>query len=143
LLTVFAAIGLVVIILAYNAGAARRVSPSTRTIAPSVFAQSLPVIPIKLGVHKAAWGEGYVVTFVNDGERYLKFTVTHKRTTLNQGGTFELRLQPNTSVEQGWNEGHTFYPGDTVIIEHPEFSRREIIVDPSQKVGFRLVTGTL
>lgn len=136
-------VGVIAVVVAYNAGAARRVSPKAGTSTPSAFTVQRPVVPIKVGVRKAGMGDGYVLTFANDGERHLKFTVTHKRTTLNQQSSFSLRLDPGRSIEQGWNEGHTFYPGDTVVISHDDFSNRELIVDPSQKTGFRLVTGSL
>lgn len=91
---------------------------------------SKPAMPVSVKVRKAALGEGYVLNFVNDGERHLKFDVTHERQTLNQATTFAVRLDPGRSQEVGWAEGHSFYPGDTVLLSHPDFESKRWVVNP-------------
>lgn len=142
---ILALVSVIVILVAYQAGAASKRPQAQGGVVSTVtapFVAPPPVVPIKVGARKG-FGEGYVLNFVNDGERYLKFNVTMRRTTLNQQKTCSLRLEPGNSTELGWAEGFTFVPGDTVIIEHPEYSPRELLVDPNEKTGTRIVKGKL
>lgn len=90
----------------------------------------LDPVPARITVRKALMGEGYVIQVYNDSERYLKFTVTHKRPTLKQASTFIVALDHGGFEEVGWKEGHIFYPGDLVEISHGDYRSVEYVVNP-------------
>jgi hypothetical protein len=118
----------VTIALVLAAGGTRQRSVGAQTaIAPPKL---LPPIAVSVTIRKALMGEGYVLTFKNDGEQHYKFDVTHQRETLNQATTFALRLDPGASKEIGWQEGHVFYPGDTVTVSHDGNEPRKWVVNP-------------
>ncbi len=126
-------VGVVVVIAAFNAGrsTASRPDLSNGSSGSSFRSQpQLPVVPVTVTIRKAQMREGYVCNFINDGERHLKFTVLHKRESLNQQGSFSMRLDPGRSQEVGWAENRVFYPGDVVEIQHPDFLSREWKLNP-------------
>lgn len=71
-----------------------------------------------------------MLIFRNDSERHLLFNVSHRRPTIKFQKDFSLRLDPGHSVEQGWQEGHTFYPGDLVDVKHADFKTTTWTVNP-------------
>lgn len=104
--------------------------PAFQPAAQQAAPPQLPLVPIQVTVRKAAMGEGFVCNFENTGERHLKFVIIHKRPTLNQQDRIEMRLDPGRSSELGWREGHVFYPGDIVGIQHPDFRGRDFVLNP-------------
>ena len=86
-------------------------------------------VPVKVEFREARFDKSLVAKFWNSTkDKYLVVIVTFRNETLNQTKKGSLELAPNETKEIGWAEGWKFVSGETIKIEHADYSTIKIKV---------------
>ncbi len=81
-----------------------------------------PDLPIAVGFRQAMMGPGLVARFANKSDRHLSIVARFNNPTTGDSKAFRLDLAPNVMSDFGHMEGWTFASGDTITLEHNDYS---------------------
>jgi hypothetical protein len=86
-------------------------------------------VPVKVEFRKALLDSSLVGQFRNTTtDKYLVVVVTLRNKTTNEVKSGLLKIGPNETNEIGWAQGWSFVSGETIKIEHSDYSSVKVKV---------------
>lgn len=87
-----------------------------------------PELPLTVEFRTAMLGSGLVAKFKNTSSRNLGIKATFENKTFAEAKVDRLLLRPFETVERGWAEGWQFMSGESITLEHEDYSPKTLKV---------------
>lgn len=96
-----------------------RVVPLAAIEAPRV--PDLPDLPVTVTRRPSSVGQGFVGLVQNNGDSFLRLTVTYKDVTTGKKTISNVEVGQKATIELGWLEKCPLASGDSLTLSHPHF----------------------